>query len=98
MHVARQQHVDTVNSNYPYQRNLFNHIGNVPELKGEKRGRWNKSSWSGKMSEGQSNYVFVCADELSKSDGVELPTEEDGSLLLSVLQSQFESASGLKYR
>ena len=50
------------------------------------------------MSEGPSNYVFVCADELSKSDGVELPTEEDGSLLLSVLQSQFESASGLKYR
>lgn len=60
--------------------------------------RWNNSSNSGNMSEGQSNYVFVCADELSKSDGVELPTEEDGSLLLSVLQSQFESASGLKYR
>lgn len=50
------------------------------------------------MSEGQPGYVFVCADELSKSDGVELPTEEDGSLLLSVLQSQFECASGLKYR
>ena len=51
-----------------------------------------------KMSEGQSGYVFVCADEYSRSDGVELPTEEDGTLLLSVLQSQFESASGLKYR
>ena len=51
-----------------------------------------------KMSDGQSGYVFVCADELSKDDGVELPTEEDGSLLLSVLHSQFEGASGLKYR
>ena len=51
-----------------------------------------------KMSDGQSSYVFVCADELSKDDGVELPTEEDGALLLSVLQSQFEGASGLKYR
>lgn len=50
------------------------------------------------MSEGQSGYVFVCTDELSKEDGVELPTEEDGALLLSVVQSQFEGASGLKYR
>ncbi len=51
-----------------------------------------------KMSDGQSSYVFVCADELAKSEGVELPAEEDGNLLLSVLQSQFEGASGLKYR
>ena len=50
------------------------------------------------MSEGQSSYVFVCADEQAKSEGVELPAEEDGNLLLSVLQSQFEGASGLKYR
>ena len=50
------------------------------------------------MSEGQPTYVFVCADELAKSEGVELPAEEDGNLLLSVLQSQFEGASGLKYR
>jgi hypothetical protein len=50
------------------------------------------------MSDGQSSYVFVCADELAKSEGVELPAEEDGNLLLSVLQSQFEGASGLKYR
>ena len=50
------------------------------------------------MSEGQSSYMFVCADELAKSEGVELPAEEDGNLLLSVLQSQFEGASGLKYR
>lgn len=40
----------------------------------------------------------MCADELAKSEGVELPAEEDGNLLLSVLQSQFEGASGLKYR
>ena len=50
------------------------------------------------MSEGQSSYVFGCTDELAKSEGVELPAEEDGNLLLSVLQSQFEGASGLKYR
>ena len=50
------------------------------------------------MSEGLSDYVLVCTDELAKSEGVELPTEEDGNLLLSVLQSQFEGASGLKYR
>ena len=50
------------------------------------------------MSEGQLSYVFVCADEQAKSEGVELPAEEDGNLLLSMLQSQFEGASGLKYR
>lgn len=45
-----------------------------------------------------SAFVFVCEDEATKHEGVELPTEEDGSLLLSVLQSQYEGASGLKYR
>ena len=44
------------------------------------------------------NYLFVCLDESAKEDGVELPVEEDGTLLLSVLQSQFEGASGIKYR
>ncbi len=43
-------------------------------------------------------YVFVCPDENSRDRGVELPAESDGTLLLSVLQSQFENASGIKYR
>ena len=45
-----------------------------------------------------SGYVYVCDDEAHRDSGVELPTEEDGHLLLSVLQSQFEGSSGLKYR
>ena len=45
-----------------------------------------------------SDFVFVCEDEAAKHEGVELPAEGDGSLLLSVVQSQFEGASGLKYR
>lgn len=43
-------------------------------------------------------YAFVCVDENVKEDGVELPAEENGTILLSVLQSQFNGASGLKYR
>ena len=42
--------------------------------------------------------MYVCDDEANRDSGVELPTEEDGNLLVSVLQSQFERASGLKYR
>lgn len=41
-----------------------------------------------------SAFVFVCEDEATKHEGVELPTEEDGSLLLSVLQSQYEGGFG----
>ena len=50
-----------------------------------------------------SDYVLVKpeldpdADE-KKIETLELPTEEDGTLLLSVLKSQFERATGLKYR
>ena len=43
-------------------------------------------------------FVFVCEDEALKYNGVELPTEQDGTLMLSVLRSQFEGATGLKYR
>ena len=45
-----------------------------------------------------SGYVYVCDDEANRDNGVELPTEGDGNLLISVLQSQYEGASGLKYR
>lgn len=43
-------------------------------------------------------YVFVCVDENVKEDGVEIPVEDNGTILLSVVQSQFNGASGLKYR
>ena len=45
-----------------------------------------------------SQFVYVCDDEANRDGGVEIPAEEDGTLLISVLQSQFEGASGLKYR
>lgn len=45
-----------------------------------------------------SGFVLVRRTEDSKEDSIELPTEDDGSLLLSVLQSQFEGASGLRYK
>lgn len=45
-----------------------------------------------------SGFVYVCDDEADREGGVELPVEDDGTLLLSVLRSQFERASGLKYR
>lgn len=50
------------------------------------------------MLQGMAGYVYVCDDEANRDSGVELPIEEDGNLLISVLQSQFERASGLKYR
>ena len=46
----------------------------------------------------EDNFVFVCVDENAKEEGVELPVEDDGTILLSVIQSQFNGASGLKYR
>lgn len=46
----------------------------------------------------EDGYAFVCVDENAKEDGVEIPVEENGTILLSVLQSQFSGASGLKYR
>ena len=45
-----------------------------------------------------SSCVLVCSDEAHPHDGVELPTEMDGTLLLSIVQSQFDKATGLKYR
>lgn len=45
-----------------------------------------------------SGYVLVSRSEDDKDGSVELPSEEDGSVLLSVVQSQFEGACGLKYR
>ena len=57
-------------------------------------------SWSEVPVSGarMSGFVYVCDDETNRDGGVELPVEENGNLLISVLQSQFERASGLKYR
>ena len=41
-----------------------------------------------------SGYLRVALDESLADDAVELPAEEDDTLLLSVLQSQFEAATG----
>ena len=49
------------------------------------------------MAENSSvGYVCVAAGE--EDEALEVPAEEDGTLLLSVLQSQFEGAIGLKFR
>ena len=42
--------------------------------------------------------TYVCVVINEDDESVELPTEEDGTLLLSVVQSQFEGAIGLKFR
>lgn len=41
-------------------------------------------------------YLQVAEEE--GEEPIELPTEEDGTLLLSTLSGQFPGASGLKYR
>lgn len=41
-------------------------------------------------------YIQVAEEEGEET--IELPTEEDGTLLLSTLQAQFPGTSGLKYR
>lgn len=41
-----------------------------------------------------SGYLRVSLDESLADEAVELPAEEDNTLLLSVLQSQFEAATG----
>lgn len=45
-----------------------------------------------------SGETYVCVVLGENDEPVELPAEEDGTLLLSVVQSQFEGASGLKFR
>lgn len=41
-------------------------------------------------------YLQVAEDECDEA--IELPTEDDGTLLLSTLQAQFPGSCGLKYR
>lgn len=42
-------------------------------------------------------FVRVCDDDASENF-IELPTEQDGSMLLSTIQSQYPNAIGLKYK
>ena len=43
-----------------------------------------------------SQYIQVCEDD--NSEPIEVPTEMDGTLLLSTLSAQFPGSCGLKYR
>ena len=43
-----------------------------------------------------SNYITVAEEE--NDEPIELPPEEDGTLLLTTLSAQFPGACGLKYR
>ena len=49
-----------------------------------------------KIDSNMSCYIQVCDDE--NEEPIELPTEDDGTLLLSTLVAQFPGACGLKYR
>ena len=44
------------------------------------------------------SYVKVCEDVGKEDQTIELPTEDDQTLLLSTLASQFSGASGLRFR
>jgi len=48
------------------------------------------------LAEKMSTYLKVSEDE--GEEPIEVPTEEDSTLLLSTLQAQFPGASGLKFR
>ena len=43
-------------------------------------------------------FVKVSDDEQSEENVMELPTEKDGTIILSTVQAQFPSALGLKYK
>lgn len=45
-----------------------------------------------------SQYVRVVEDESCPDQAIEIPTEPDGTLLLSNIQGQFPGACGLRYR
>ena len=49
------------------------------------------------MAEDSYYYVRV-TDEEAADDVMELPTEPDGTILLSTIQAQFPGVSGLRYR
>lgn len=50
------------------------------------------------MEEGYQSFISVAAKEGIMDDIMELPRENDGTVLLSTVEAQFPSAVGLKYR
>ena len=43
-------------------------------------------------------YIRVTEDENTPEEAIELPSDEDGTILLSTIQAQFPGATGLRYR
>ena len=43
-------------------------------------------------------YINVTSDESTDQEPIELPTEEDKTMLLSTVAAQFPNCTGLKYR
>ena len=44
------------------------------------------------------DYVRVAEDEHVPEDAIELPSDEDGTILLSTIQAQFPGSTGLRFR
>ena len=45
-----------------------------------------------------SEYIRVAEDEQVPEDAIELPSDEDGTILLSTIQAQYPGSTGLRYR
>ena len=43
-------------------------------------------------------YIRVAEDEHVPEDAIELPSDEDGTILLSTIQAQFPGGTGLRFR
>ena len=41
---------------------------------------------------------YICLAESESDEGIEVPVNEDGTILLSTVGAQFHGASGIKYR
>ena len=41
---------------------------------------------------------YICLAEGEHDEGIEIPVDEDGNILLSTVDAQFHGASGIKYR
>lgn len=44
------------------------------------------------------DYIRVAEDEHVPEDAIELPSDEDGTILLSTIQAQFPGSTGLRFR
>ena len=43
-------------------------------------------------------YIRVAEDEQVPEDAIELPSDEDGTIMLSTIQAQFPASTGLRFR